>query len=158
MSNQIIIVFSLFFIYYHICGLATTNILRLTTNNTLPILSSKCYCDNCGTTIPPLLQLPIVSFVICKGKCKNCGTKIPLFPLILEIIIFLGMSVISSLTKYTYIGISVSFLFYEIVRITTILLIGKRKTQFAKQYLIAVISMIPFYLSALFVAFLYKIV
>ena len=92
------------------------------------------------------------------GKCKNCGAKIPAFPLILEIIILFGMSVISSLTKYTYIGIGVSFFFYEIVRIATILVIGKREAQFAKQYLIAVISMIPFYLSALFVAFLYKIV
>ncbi len=158
MTNQFIIIFSLFFIYYHISGLATTNILRLTANNTLPILSSKCYCDNCGSKIPPLLQLPIISYLICRGKCKNCGTKIPLFPLLLEIIIFLGMSIVSSLMKYTYSGISISFLYYEVVRIVTILVIGRRTSQFAKQYFIAVLSMIPFYLSALFVALLYKIV
>lgn len=158
MTNQSIIILSLLFIYYHISGLATTNILRLTSNNTIPILSSKCYCDNCGTTIPPLLQLPIVSYIICRGKCKSCGSRIPLFPLILEIIIFSGMSIISVLTRYTYIGISASFFFYEIVRITTILLNGKRSTQFVKQYLFAVVSMIPFYFSALFVASLYKIV
>ena len=158
MSNQTIVVLSLFLIYYHISGLSTTNILRLTLGNTLPILATKCYCGNCKTTISPLLQLPIISFVICKGRCKNCGTKIPLFPLILEIIIFLGMSIISSLTKYTYTSISISFVFYEIVRIATILIIGKRETQFVKQYLIAIFSMIPFFLSALFIAFLYKIV
>ncbi len=158
MTNQFIIVFSLFLVYYHISGLATTNILRLTANNTLPILSSKCYCDNCGATIPPLLQLPIISYLICRGKCKNCGTKIPLFPLLLEIIIFLGMSIISSLMKYSYISISISFLYYEVVRIVTILVIGKRTSQFGKQYFIAVLSMIPFYLSSLFIVLLYKIV
>lgn len=153
-----IIITALFFIYYNIGGLATTNIIRLTKGNSLSIHSSKCICDNCGATIPPLLQLPIISYLICRGKCKNCGAKIPTFPLILEIIIFLGMSIVSSLMKYTYIGISISFVFYEIIRIATILVIGKRETQFAKQYLIAVISMIPFYLSALFVALLYDIV
>lgn len=153
-----LIITALFFIYYNIGGLATTNIIRLTKGNSLSIHSSKCICDNCDATISPLLQLPIISYLICRGKCKNCGAKIPTFPLILEIIIFLGMSIVSSLMKYTYIGISISFVFYEIIRIATILVIGKRETQFAKQYLIAVISMIPFYLSALFVALLYDIV
>ena len=57
-----------------------------------------------------------------------------------------------------YIGVSFSFAFYEIARIITIFLMGKRTLQFAKQYLIAVLSMLPFYLFALFVALLYKIV
>lgn len=153
-----IIITALFFIYYNIGGLATTNIIRLTKGNSLSIHSSKCICDNCGATIPPLLQLPIISYLICRGKCKSCGTTIPLFPLLLEIIIFLGMSIVSSLMKYTYIGISFSFLFYEFVRIATILVIGRRTSQFAKQFFIAVLSMIPFYLSALFIAFLYMIV
>lgn len=152
-----IIITALFFIYYNIGGLATTNIIRLTKGNSLSIHSSKCICDNCGATISPLFQLPIISYLICRGKCKNCGTKIPLFPLLLEIIIFLGMAIVSSLMKYTYIGISISFLYYEVVRIVTILVIGRRTSQFGKQYFIAVLSMIPFYLSALFVALLYQV-
>lgn len=155
MTNQIIIIISLFYIYYHVSGLSTTNILRLTDGNSLPVLSSKCHCDNCGYNIPPFLQLPIISFLICGGKCKNCKTKIPLFPLILESTVFSGMCILSSILKFSYFGIGISYVFYEIVRIITICLKGIRKFGFIKQYIIAVASMLPFCLFSLFVAFLY---
>lgn len=158
MTNQLIIAASLFYIYFVIGGLATTNILRLTANNTLTVLFSKCYCDNCGYKIPPHLQLPIISYIVCKGKCKNCGIKIPIFPLILEISLFGGMSLITALLKFSMVGVSLSYLFYEAVRILIIILKGKRENQFAKQYCIAVFSMIPLYLLTLFVALLYTIV
>ena len=158
MSNKTIVVASLYFIYYHISGLSTTNILRLTSGNTQPILSSKCYCDACGMRISPFWQLPIISYVICKGRCRGCNSKIPFFSLILEIIIFSGMSIISTFFQYSFTGVSFSFIFYELLRILTILFNGKRNLQFTKQYLIAVLSMLPFYCSALFVALLYKIV
>ncbi|MBQ2943228.1 MAG: prepilin peptidase [Ruminococcus sp.] len=154
--NQLIIIISFFLIYYHISGLATTNILRLTANNTLPILSSKCYCDNCNTKISFFMQLPIISYIICKGKCKNCGTKIPLFPLLLEIVIFSGMSVISAFSNFSYFGTLLSFLFYELIRLITIILKGKRETQFLKQYIISVLAMIPFFLMTMFVAVIYN--
>ncbi|MBQ8741373.1 MAG: prepilin peptidase, partial [Clostridia bacterium] len=95
MTNQSLIVFSLFLIFYNIGGLATTNILRLTKGNKLTIHSSKCVCDNCDAKIPPFLQLPIISYIMCKGKCRNCGCRIPIYPLFLEIVIFLGMSIVS---------------------------------------------------------------
>lgn len=158
MSNQTIVIASLYLIFFHISGLSTTNILRLTSGNTQSILSSKCYCDTCGMRISPFWQLPILSYIICKGKCRSCNSKIPLFPLFLEITIFSGMSLITSFFQYNFAGICLSFVFYELIRILTIVFKGKRNLQFTKQYLIAVISMIPFFLSALFIAFLYNIV
>lgn len=158
MTNQIVVMISLFLIYFHISGLATTNILRLTAGNTTPVLASKCFCDNCGATIPPHLQLPIISYLVCKGKCRNCGIKIPVFPLFLELTLFLGMSAITVLLECTYFAVSMSFLFYEFVRIATIVLCGKRTEQFAKQYVIAVLSMLPFYVLTLFVALIYQLV
>lgn len=156
--NQIIVIIALFFIYYNIGGLATTNILRLTKGNTLSIHSSKCICDNCGTKIPPLLQLPIISYIVCKGKCRTCGCKIPIYPLILEITIFLGMSIVSLLFSFSILGIIFSFIFYELTRIIVIMLRGKRANQFAKQYMIAVLSMIQFLIPCLCVSVLYSIV
>lgn len=157
MTNRIIIVISLFFIFYNIGGLATTNILRLTKGNTLTIHSSKCICDNCGSKIPPLLQFPIISYIVCRGHCRNCGCKIPVYPLILEITIFLGMSLVTALFRFSVIGILLSFLFYEIVRNIVILLRGKRETQFRKQYVISIISMCQFLIPCLFISFLYSI-
>lgn len=158
MTSKTIIIISLFLIYFHISGLATTNILRLTTGNTTPVMASKCYCDHCGATIPPLLQLPIISYIVCKGKCRNCGIKIPVFPLLLELTVLFGMFVITVLLKCTFLAVGVSFLFYELIRILTVVLLGKRVQQFAKQYAIAVTAMLPFYILTLFVALLYSLV
>ena len=158
MPNHLIIALGVFIIYFHIGGLATTNILRLTSGNTLPVLSSTCACDSCGSKIPPLLQLPIISFIICKGKCKSCGVSIPVYPLLLEITIIVGMFLITFLFSFSFIGTILSFVFYEIVRVVVILLRGRRCTDFAKQYIIAVLSMIPFGLCSVFVSILYTIV
>ena len=158
MTNQRIIIIALFFIYYHISGLATTNILRLTAGNTMPVLASKCYCDHCGAAIPPHLQLPIISYVVCKGKCKRCGAQIPLFPLFLELTVLLGMVFVTLFLRCTFLAVSMSFLFYEVVRIGVVLRMGKRSRQFAKQYVIAMLSMLPFYGITLFVTLLYQIV
>lgn len=158
MTSKTIIIISLFLIYFHISGLATTNILRLTTGNTTPVMASKCYCDHCGATIPPLLQLPIISYIVCKGKCRNCGIKIPVFPLLLELTVLFGMFVITVLLKCTFLAVGVSFLFYELIRILTVVLLGKRVQQFAKQYAIAVTAMLPFYILTLFVALIYSLV
>ncbi len=155
MTHDIVIIIALFLIYYNIGGLATTNILRLTKGNSLSIHSSKCICDNCGSKIPPLLQLPIISFLVCKGKCRSCRCSIPIYPLLLEIIIFLGMSFISLVFSFSMSGILLSFLYYELIRIVLVLIRGKREVDFKKQYLIAVFSMIPFLIPCLFVSALY---
>lgn len=158
MLEPIIVIISLFLVYYHISGLATTNILRLTVGCTTPVLESKCYCDSCGASIPPLLQLPIISYFVCKGKCKSCGSQIPIFPLLLELIILTGMFSITLVLRCSFGAVSFSFLFYELVRIVTIARLGKRSEQFVRQYMIAVLAMLPFYVLTLFVALIYSLI
>lgn len=153
-----IVVVAFFFSYFNISGLATTNIMRLTKNNTLPILSSKCVCDNCGAAISPFFQLPIISYVLCKGKCSNCKSKLPLKVLCLEIFVLCGMFLISVLFSFSFVGITLSFVYYEIVRIITIIANGKRAEDFLKQYIIAFFSMIPYCLLLLFVSAIYTAV
>lgn len=152
MTENIIIYIALFLIYFHIGGLATTNIIRLTKGNTIHILSSKCECDNCGYKISPILQLPVISYILCKGKCKNCSSKIPVFPLVLEVSVMLGMFIISLFFKLSATGVFLSFLYYEIIRIITIFVLKKRENAFIKNYIIAVLSMIPFLLLTLIVS------
>ena len=156
--DQIIVIVAFFFVYFHISGLATTNMLRLTKGNTLPVLASKCVCDKCGAPIKPFYQLPIISFILCKGRCRNCRTKIPLDGLILEIVTLVGMFIVSCLLSFSFVGVTLSFVYYEVIRLLTILKNGKRDCCFAKQYIIAVLAMIPFYLMTMFVALIYKAV
>lgn len=157
MVKKILLIIAICVVYYIIGGLATTNMLRLTSGNTLPVRSSKCVCANCGYKITPFLQLPIISYIICKGKCKNCGVKIPVYPLILELIIFFGMSTISLIFNFSMFGVAFSFIFYEIVRVAIIKIKGKRKKNFAREYFIAVISMIKFFISVEMFSLLYRI-
>lgn len=156
--DKTVILIGLLWIYYNIGGLATTNILRLTSGNTLPVLSAKCVCDKCGVKISALFQLPIISYIICRGKCKNCFSKIPVYPLILEISIFSGMSFISALLSFSPKGVALSYVFYEVIRVFVVAISGKRESEFIKQYVIAVFSMLPFLFLTLIVSGLYGMV
>ena len=60
--ERLILQLGLFTIYFHIGGLATTNILRLTKGNKADVNYRYCTCDNCGYFIPPMLQFPVISW------------------------------------------------------------------------------------------------
>ena len=158
MQDKAIIMAAMCIAYYHISGLATTNILRLTKGNTLNILSPQCVCDNCGSKINPFLQLPIISYIICRGKCRKCGTKIPVFPLLLELAICTGTYLISFICDFSLLSVLFCFLFYEILRIAVIAYLGKRQNNFAKQYIIAVLMCVIHFSLIAFMALLKTIV
>lgn len=153
--EQSVIILAFFFIYYNVCGLSTTNILRLTYGNESPVLASKCVCDRCGTPITPYYQLPIISFILCKGMCRKCKAKIPVESLCLEIAVLVGMFAISALLSFSCVGVVLSFVYYEVVRIILIVKCRKRNSDFVKQYIIAVLAMLPHLLTTLFVALIY---
>lgn len=156
MSEKSLVVICIYFYCYHISGLATTNILRLTSGYSLPVLSSQCHCDNCGAKITVLMQMPIFSYLICRGRCRSCGIKLPFNQLLLELSIFSGMSLIITLFHFSFTAVTLSYLYYELVRILVVIYLGRRKTAFAKQYLTAVLSMLLPYLLTQFLSFLYQ--
>lgn len=123
----------IFLICFNISGLATTNILRLTSGNILPGLSSKCYCENCKTTIP-------------------------VDALILEIIVLADLFIILLCFDYSVVGVTVCFISYEIIRAIVIIRKGKRENNFMEQYVVSVFAMIPHYVMTVFVSLLYGIV
>ena len=102
--------------------------------------------------------MPIISYILCKGKCRNCNSKIPTDGLLLEIVILLGMFLLSAVMSFSILGVAISFIFYEVIRVVVIAIKGKRSIKFAKQYLIAVAAMLPYYLVTSFVALIYKAV
>ncbi len=155
---MLLIKISICFSYFIIGGLATTNILRLTAGNTLPVLSSKCNCAHCGMKISALNQMPVVSFIFCKGHCKNCGIKLPVDALFIEIIVFIGMTAVSVICRFSFIGVLLSFVYYEAVRIICIIKYGRRKNEFFKQYIFALIGMSGFFVLVEFMACLLKAV
>ena len=157
MHNKEIII-AIYIMYFFIGGLSTTNILRLTSGNKLSIMDSKCVCDNCGYKIELLMQIPILSYIICRGKCRNCGCHIPFYSFFLEIVVFGGMSLITTILGFTYISVIFSFLFYEVIRLFTIIVRKRREHDFVRQYIIAVLSMFAPVVLFEIVIFLYHFV
>ncbi len=50
------------------------------------IITPPSHCPNCKTRIKIWENIPILSYIILKGKCRTCGVKIPLRYLIVEIL------------------------------------------------------------------------
>lgn len=47
------------------------------------ILTGRSRCPNCGRVISPIENIPVVSYILQRGRCKGCGVRIPLrYPLI----------------------------------------------------------------------------
>ena len=63
-------------------------------------------CDTCGKELTPLELIPIISYLLQKGKCKKCGAKIPKRHIYTETI----SAIIAILIVHKF-GISVETLF-----------------------------------------------
>lgn len=50
------------------------------------IILPKSHCTDCGKSLPFYLNVPILSYIILRGKCKYCGAKIHIHHLVVEII------------------------------------------------------------------------
>jgi len=47
------------------------------------ILTGRSRCPTCGRIISPIENIPVVSYVLQRGRCRGCGVRIPLrYPLI----------------------------------------------------------------------------
>lgn len=55
-------------------------------SNGYSILWPSSYCDNCNHRLKWYELIPIVSYIIQKGKCRYCNARIPLSYLVIEIV------------------------------------------------------------------------
>lgn len=51
-------------------------------------------CDSCGKVIPALENVPVLSWVLLRGKCSGCGARIPLVYPAVELLcgVFMGLA------------------------------------------------------------------
>lgn len=50
------------------------------------IVSPSSHCPQCGTNIKPWHNIPLLSYLLLKGKCRYCGSKIKFNYLIVELL------------------------------------------------------------------------
>lgn len=49
------------------------------------VATGRSRCDQCGVNIAAYDLVPILSFVLLRGKCRSCGQKIGAMPLLVEV-------------------------------------------------------------------------
>jgi leader peptidase (prepilin peptidase)/N-methyltransferase len=65
-------------------------IYRLPRNESLVFPAS--HCPGCGTAIPPWLNIPVVSYLLLRGRCRSCAASISaIYPLVELLTAFLGL-------------------------------------------------------------------
>ena len=68
------------------------------------IVKPRSHCDNCGSVLKVYELIPILSYLLLRGKCRKCKTKIDPTSTIVEL--FLGTSFCLA---YLYYGFSLEF-------------------------------------------------
>lgn len=94
-----------------------------------PIIDVNSYCPKCGKKIRILEKIPIISYIILKGKCKYCKKKINPIYIILEtitpiILVFTAISLNLNIINLETNNM-ISFLFITLYYIYIILTIGR---------------------------------
>ena len=50
------------------------------------LVTSRSHCDNCKHILKWYELIPLISFIIQKGKCRKCGAKISVLAPLIEIV------------------------------------------------------------------------
>ena len=100
------------------------------------ILTGQSYCPNCKKPIEWYDNIPLISYLVLKGRCRHCGWKIPLRYPVVEflggitpvVIYFLfhqyGWITVISYTLFVYLLIAISFIDWKTFEIPDELSVG----------------------------------
>ena len=103
-----LIIIAIFFL--SVGSFCSSIIFRLAPNSPFPLYKIRSSCPSCSKKIDIINLIPLVGFLIQKGKCKFCGSNISKCYLFTEIFFLL----IGILLVYNY-GISLSTIIYTII-------------------------------------------
>jgi|YNPMSStandDraft_1061717.scaffolds.fasta_scaffold02908_4 leader peptidase (prepilin peptidase)/N-methyltransferase len=106
------------YIFFFVFGLfwgSFLNNIALRLENNEDFLFSRSKCPNCKKKLSWKELIPVLSFIIQKGRCLNCGFKIPLRYLVVEILTGVWVYLLSKSIIFNINFLSlVEFLFYFI--------------------------------------------
>lgn len=123
---------AIFLAFYIVGAFSTTDILRLLKGSTVSVSCPDCFCPACGSRLPLHDQIPVFSYLLNRGSCRFCGSKIPISELFSELTVFFTLSAISILSGFSYGGLFLCFLFYQIIKFIYLLKVGPRKDHFIR--------------------------
>jgi leader peptidase (prepilin peptidase)/N-methyltransferase len=95
----------IFYLIFIITGLAVGSFLEVVIYRIprrLSIVRPPSYCPNCKKKIAFYDNIPVLSYIILRGRCRNCKAKIPFTSLLVEILAPLLFAV-----NYMFFGLSI---------------------------------------------------
>ena len=112
--------FLLSLIFLCIGSFASSTIYRLSLifsedNLSTNLLFPRSFCPNCKTTIKLIYLIPLLGYLIQKGKCNSCKSNISIFYPLTEIFfLFIGLAVLNAygISVFLYFLILTTYLFY----------------------------------------------
>ncbi|MBM3664122.1 MAG: prepilin peptidase [Actinobacteria bacterium] len=51
------------------------------------VVAGRSRCDTCGTEVRSTDNIPVLSYLLLRGRCRSCGTRIPAFHLLVELLV-----------------------------------------------------------------------
>lgn len=80
------IIISIMYLYAFIVGMCIAsfmNVVIYRVPNHLDFVKGRSFCPNCHETLKPYDMIPVLSWIILKGKCRNCKSNISIrYPII----------------------------------------------------------------------------
>ncbi len=105
--EEVILIGIMFFVFGTVFG-SFFNVVGYRLPNELSIVKPPSRCPNCNHRLTVIELIPIISYIIQKGKCKKCGKKIQMFYPIFEFIsglMFLLSYLVFGLTPHLVISL-----------------------------------------------------
>ncbi|MGO3751264.1 MAG: prepilin peptidase [Peptoniphilaceae bacterium] len=99
-------------------------------------LFGRSRCENCGSIIPIYLNIPIISYLLLKGKCNKCNSKISFLNILIEIIT--GMIFLLIYEKY---GLNLYF-FIRLLEACIIIIISFTDLRIKEIYIFDIIILL----------------
>jgi leader peptidase (prepilin peptidase)/N-methyltransferase len=83
----------------------------------MSVVTPRSHCPHCKTTLSPLELIPVISYLLQRGRCKTCGTKVSIrYPLV-------ELATAGLLTlQLHYLGFTLSFLFFSVMTLILIVI------------------------------------
>lgn len=107
MEIKEVILYIVFFIFGLVVG-SFLGVVAYRLPRKLSIVKPSSFCSKCNKKIAFYDNIPVISYIILKGKCRYCKSKIPLSVLLIELvtgILFTANYIFFGLTISTVVGI-----------------------------------------------------
>ncbi len=104
MSSMDIVLYVVFFIAGIVIG-SFLEVVAYRVPRKISIIKPGSFCPNCGAKIAFYDNIPLISYIILRGRCRKCKAKIPISSFLIEL--FTGLLFV---TNFYFFGISLQII------------------------------------------------